>query len=186
MLQIHIGSITEKGLDLIENVEATALPMLNVIGHETILHFVETIQVHVHTSIVKKTVLIVGTAKTKIKVPCSRCLAPFDLDIATDFSTTAMPEWASPVITDTMNDVELNGDDIDVISYDGDSIDLREEIAQQIIMSLPAKPVCRPSCKGLCNHCGIDLNQSGCQCSTANVNSPFAALKTLSFPDKKE
>ena len=186
MLQIHIGSITDKGLDLEENVKVTTLPLLNAIGHETNLHFAETIQVHVHISIVKKTILIVGTAQTKIKVACSRCLTPFDLDINTDFSTTAVPEWARPVVTDSMNDVELDGDDIDVIGYEGDIIDLREEIAQQIIMSLPAKAVCKPSCKGLCSRCGINLNQSGCHCSTANDNNPFAALKTLSFPEKKE
>jgi uncharacterized protein len=186
MLQIHIGNITEKGLDLKENVEATALPLLNMICNETSLHFAETIQVHIHTSIVKATVLIVGSAKTKIHVPCSRCLMRFDLDIETAFSTTAVPEWPNTELTDAMDDVELSVDDIDVIGYDGDRLDLREEIAQQIIMSLPAKPVCRPSCKGLCSHCGIDLNQSGCHCSTADDNNPFRALKIRSFPEKKE
>jgi uncharacterized protein len=75
---------------------------------------------------------------------------------------------------------------MDVITYMGDSIDLRDEVAQQIIMALPFKPLCRNNCKGLCSRCGIDLNHQACQCHNQNQGSPFAVLKTLNFPTKKD
>jgi uncharacterized protein len=44
-------------------------------------------------------------------------------------------------------------------------------------LSLPSSPVCRPDCKGLCPHCGQDLNEGSCDCHTEAVDPRWAALK---------
>ncbi len=181
MLQIYIGDITEEGLDLYQRVDAADIPLLNAATGDGAIDFVRPIQVRVHASLAGETIMIDGTASFKVCMQCGRCLEPFDMNMKTDFSSTAMPEIPSVIDPEAANDIELAADDIDVIAYMGDRIDLSDEIAQQIIMALPIKPLCRDACKGLCSRCGEDLNQTSCRCRAKDNNSPFAVLKTRAF-----
>ena len=186
MLRIHIGSITEQGLNLEEREDSAALPLLSAVTSYRGIHFTRPIHVRIHATISGQTVLIHGTAESEVRIPCSRCLEPFDMKIETDFSGTAVPDVPSVIEPAAVDEIELAADDMDVVLYSGDSIDLRDEIAQQVIMALPFKPVCRNTCKGLCSRCGVDLNQSSCQCRPQHENGPFAVLKTRVFPKKQE
>lgn len=186
MLQIHIGSITEQGLDLDEQVDAALLPLLKAAALDGALTFTRPVHVRIHATLAGETVLIDGSADCVVRIPCSRCLEPFDFNIETDFSVTAVPEIRSVRDTDSADGIELTGEDMDVIAYSGDSIDLADEIAQQVIMTLPFKPLCRDTCKGLCNRCGVDLNNTPCTCTSQDESNPFAVLQTLSFPEDKE
>jgi uncharacterized protein len=42
--------------------------------------------------------------------------------------------------------------------------DLTEELRECIILSFPSNPLCSEDCKGLCPHCGADLNKGPCHC----------------------
>jgi uncharacterized protein len=42
---------------------------------------------------------------------------------------------------------------------------------------IPAKHLCRESCKGLCPRCGANLNEETCECRQDLKSSPFAILK---------
>ncbi len=186
MLRIYIGSISEQGLDLDEQVDAALLSLLKAVSREGAASFTRPVHVNIHATRAGETVLIDGTAETWVRIPCACCLEPFDLKIETDFSTTAVPEIPSIIETDAKSDIELVADDMNVIAYGGDYIDLSDEIAQQIIMVLPFKPMCRDACKGLCSRCGVDLNKIPCQCPSLEENNPFEVLKALSFPKKQE
>jgi uncharacterized protein len=185
MLRIHIGSITEQGLNLDVLEDSTALSLLSAVTSDGAVRFTQPIHVRVHATLAGETIMIDGTATSEVRIPCSRCLEPFDMKIETDFSSTAVPDIPSVIDPEPANDIELAADDIDVIAYSGDSIDIRDEIAQQIIMALPFKPLCRDACKGLCSRCGVDLNKMSCQCRPQDESSPFAVLKTRAFPKKK-
>lgn len=92
MLRIHIGSIAEQGLDLDERVDAAFLPLLNAVSLEGALTFTRPVHVRIHATLAGETVLIDGTAACGVRIPCSRCLEPFDIKIETDFSATAVPD----------------------------------------------------------------------------------------------
>lgn len=186
MFRIHIGSITEQGLNLDLREDAAVLPMLRAVADDGAVIFTRPIHVHIHAAITGKTVLIDGTAESEVRIPCSRCLEPFNMRLYTDFSATAVPEV--PAINEPAagDDIELAAKDIEVIAYDGDSIDLGDEIAQQLIMALPFKPLCRGTCKGLCDRCGENLNNKACPCQPQDENGPFAVLKTRAFPKNQE
>jgi uncharacterized protein len=186
MLTIHLDQITELGLDLSQAVEACTLPLLHAVCQEGALRFTRPVDVRIHATIAGETILIEGKLSTRVRIACSRCLDPFDLKIDTDISTTALPHMPSMNAADAGDDTELKGEDIDVMVYHGESIDLDDEVAQQIIMALPFKPLCRKTCKGLCSHCGADLNKAPCQCPAKDESSPFAVLKSLSLPKKQE
>ena len=186
MLRIHIASITEQGLILDERADAALLPLLSAVASDGSVSFTRPIHVRIHATLAGETILIDGTIESGVRILCGRCLEPFDMKIETDFSSTAVPEIPSTIDPAAADDIELTADDMDVMAYSGDSIDLNDEIAQQIIMALPFKPLCKDSCKGLCSRCGVDLNKASCQCHPQDENSPFAVLKTRIFPKKQE
>lgn len=186
MLQIHIGSITERGLKLDEREDASKMPLLRALASDGSIRFIRPIHVHVNATQACETIRVAGKVESTARVSCSRCLEPFDMEIIVDFTTTAVPETQSVMDPETENEVEIAADEIDAIAYQGDSLDLGDEIAQQIIMSLPFKPLCRDACKGLCSRCGADLNQAACQCHFQDQSSPFAVLRAQVFPKNKK
>ena len=53
--------------------------------------------------------------------------------------------------------------------------DLTESVREGIILVLPSYPICGEGCKGVCPHCGKNLNEGPCGC-TADGDSPWGAL----------
>ncbi|MGP0029729.1 MAG: YceD family protein [Acidimicrobiales bacterium] len=45
-----------------------------------------------------------------------------------------------------------------------DRIDLGPLVRDAIVLEVPAAPLCRPGCLGLCPHCGGDRNEGECGC----------------------
>ena len=58
-------------------------------------------------------------------------------------------------------------------------VDLCAVLEQQVILSLPVKRRCSPTCRGLCPSCGRNLNTEVCSCQGQESNSPFQALARL-------
>ena len=185
MLHIYLGSISETDLELKTTAPVDQFRSLVELSRESDVTFNGPIGVSVRAVPSGDAVAIDGHAEVDVRLTCSRCLTRFDQHIEIEFSATAIPKENTPPIN-SAGEVELTVDDMDIIEFEGDSIDLHEEIAQQILMALPFNPLCRGSCKGLCNRCGADLNHAACGCNSAEDASPFAALKALSFPAKKE
>lgn len=99
--------------------------------------------------------LVQGTLEAELILSCSRCLQKYSSPIKLDIS--------EDVIKSEMEDEEeLYLDDI---------------IVDNIILSLPMKPLCSEDCKGICPQCGQDLNQGECDCEIETVDPRLAKLK---------
>ncbi|HEX2937715.1 MAG TPA: DUF177 domain-containing protein [Ruminiclostridium sp.] len=70
------------------------------------------------------------------------------------------------------------GESGDIIVVEGDTFDLDELVASNVILNLPMKHLCSDDCKGLCPVCGKNLNEGECGCNRNN-NSPFSQLLNL-------
>ncbi|HBI27463.1 MAG TPA: hypothetical protein DDY25_07035 [Peptococcaceae bacterium] len=69
--------------------------------------------------------------------------------------------------------------------YHGEEIDISETIRESLQLVLPMKPVCSPDCKGLCAHCGCDLNIEQCSCKEEGIDPRLAVLgQLIKDPDK--
>lgn len=44
------------------------------------------------------------------------------------------------------------------------AIDVDDEARQTLLLNIPLHPVCSHNCKGLCAKCGVNLNESKCNC----------------------
>jgi uncharacterized protein len=121
-------------------------------------------------------VLVNGTLKTVVEVNCSRCLEPFDVPVAIELEEEFRPS------VDLQTGARLpRGDDEDEATVIDEKhiIDLSEVVRQDLLIGLPSLPVCREDCKGLCPHCGQNLNEGTCDCATDTVDHRWQALRAL-------
>jgi uncharacterized protein len=56
---------------------------------------------------------------------------------------------------------------------------LEDVLREQVLLSLPARTLCREDCKGLCPRCGHNLNTDPCECDPAPADPRWAALSDL-------
>ncbi|MGD0844017.1 MAG: DUF177 domain-containing protein [Geobacteraceae bacterium] len=116
-----------------------------------------------------------GRVETRMALNCARCLAEFRINIDSTFTIFYMR--AAELADD--EDVELAEEDLITATYEGDEIDFTAEIAAQIILAIPLKPLCSEDCRGLCPTCGAELNVAECACVRNDVNFKFSPLKDL-------
>jgi uncharacterized protein len=173
-LQINLKTIPETGLDVAIDLG----PEWFARWHEEDpgLEFAGArITGSVHLSKHGHDILVRGSIAGRLELACSRCLEPFAAPAAIEFDLLLVPGPAHA----TAADAELGPDDLDLDYYTGEIVDLESILREQIILMLPLKPLCEESCKGLCPHCGANLNRETCSCKTDAVNSPFARLAKL-------
>lgn len=93
---------------------------------------------------------------------CVRCLTTWEDEVSVQGSQhfSAIPDEDGYAIVDGLVDVGAPAID-------------------ELALGLPAAPLCREDCKGLCPTCGTDLNTDPCDGHGEDSASPFAVLKDL-------
>jgi len=120
----------------------------------------------------KENVFVEGTVVTAVDMTCCRCLKMIRLPIRSSFKYTFTPVPSKP-----QDELELTAEDLDFAYYEGEVIDLDMVIFEQILLQIPMKPLCAESCRGLCPHCGIDLNTASCNCRDEVFDERLSALQ---------
>ncbi len=112
-------------------------------------------------------ILVKGILSAKTATECVRCLSPISHPFAVEISEL----FALP----TSPHAEASQFLID----EGFFIDLRPILREEAILAIPIHMVCSPDCKGLCPHCGQNLNQGTCSCESDHIDPRLAALRAL-------
>ncbi len=126
-------------------------------------------------------VLVQGKLQGVVNSECSRCLKNFALTIDLDMNVVYVPERERPGEASDIKELDPN-----LAFYDGDTIDILHEVKDLVLVNLPIQPICHAGCKGLCPHCGVDLNVTQCECEHEVASSPFAKLKDLKIKLEKK
>lgn len=118
-----------------------------------------------------------GSLRTRVAVPCARCLKPVELPVEVVFSERFVPAvaWRDQA------QHELNQEDLNLAAFDGKGIELDDLVKEEVLLALPTQVLCRPDCQGLCAVCGADRNETKCECETKSVDSRWEKLKDLSL-----
>ncbi len=58
-------------------------------------------------------------------------------------------------------------------------LDLSEAVREEVILAAPMYTVCSEDCRGLCPGCGIDRNESTCDCTFEEPDPRWDALRAL-------
>jgi uncharacterized protein len=118
---------------------------------------------------------LVGSVKTTLELPCSRCLEPFTWPVDSSFDLRYQPHARNT----GEGEREIEEDDLTTAFYENETIDLGQLMREQFYLALPMKPLCGDACKGLCPTCGTNWNKSACDCRNQWEDPRLAALKAL-------
>jgi len=73
----------------------------------------------------------------------------------------------------------ITEDETEIGYYDESGLLLEDVVREQVLLSLPARTLCTPDCKGLCPRCGQNLNSASCNCESTAVDPRWNALAGL-------
>lgn len=133
------------------------------------------LDVRATAELIEGQIRIFGHLHTQLQFACSRCLEPVCEEISKDFDL-----FYRPVERPSRPDeIHLTDEDIDVGFFRGDGVFLADVLAEQINLLVPMKVICRSDCRGLCPHCGADLNHEDCRCEVHSVDPRLAPLARL-------
>jgi len=122
-----------------------------------------------------RSILVTGQFRSAVSCDCSRCLDPFECPLSFEMEEEFFP------VGGILNKQEgFLFDDPSGFIVGGDHIlDLSEAVRQNILISLPAKPLCQAECVGLCQRCGYNLNYGPCHCVGEHGDPCWAPLGAL-------
>jgi len=116
-----------------------------------------------------------GTLRATVSTICDRCGAEMEFEVEQNYfyqlRIGAPPQVGS--------EYHCTDDDCEVLYLSEAVIDSETILREQLLLALPTSCLCVESCQGLCDRCGINLNEKKCKCREINENSPFAILKKL-------
>ena len=117
---------------------------------------------------------ITGLLKTSIGVPCSRCLEPAKIVISKPFDLFFRQRDEEMFEED--EEIELSESDTRTAFFTGTQLAIADILREQILLALPMKALCTIDCKGLCPHCGTNLNSATCDCPKEDFNPHMDTL----------
>ncbi|MCX7943692.1 MAG: DUF177 domain-containing protein [Deltaproteobacteria bacterium] len=122
--------------------------------------------IHAYAHFVKRNANIIMKAELSGNIigVCSRCLEDTVIPINTDMTIIFLPQSQQRKPSNG-EEIELQSDELDVEYYKGNVIDVDYLIRESLILAIPYSPLCSETCKGLCPHCGNNLNKDSCSCS---------------------
>jgi uncharacterized protein len=123
-----------------------------------------------------------GRVQATLELTCGRCAEPFQLPIDTEVDLTYVPQPSSQPAAHSKRDdpeVELSDEDLTTAYYRDHVLDFAEMLREQFYLAMPMRPLCREDCKGLCPHCGTNLNTGTCNCEVRWQDPRLAGLQSL-------
>lgn len=136
---------------------------------------VEPLEVRATAELVDGQIRIWGNLHTRVELVCARCLDTVVEEISRDFDLLYRP-MASVAGEE---EVQLNLEDTEIGFFEGDGLFLADILAEQVNLALPMKVICRSDCRGLCPHCGANLNNEECRCEKHGGDPRMAPLARL-------
>jgi uncharacterized protein len=184
-MRINVADIPEEGTILDIKASSQDFPELKQLAADGECRFKGDIVAQLKIRKVAGIAQVEGRIETKTILTCSRCLAEYGAPVVHHFAVDFTPELPEPDAA--RGEIALSAEDIGLIYYKGETIDFHDAIQEQVILSLPLRPLCREDCRGLCHNCGENLNESKCRCGGGNVIDPrFAVLSKLKLPPVKK
>ena len=179
MMYINIEQIKAEGLDLRFEEEPLEFPVLAEMLHHGECEFLAPIKTSLRAVRIADRVEVEGDVRTAVGLPCARCLKVFKTDLKSHFTLTYTTRLEEVQTAADQDEVELHLEEINRIYFQGETINLRDAIQEQVIMAFPIRALCSEACRGLCPQCGADLNKGDCGCSRHLSISKFAELKNF-------
>lgn len=173
-MKIEIREIMPEGTDFHFSESAEEMD-ISVTG----VKFPSPIDVDLSIALSGDELICQGEVYTEVEVECSRCLELFDLPVRERL------QFVVQMIDSLVVDIDEDTDDFEMIPKSQTFIDISDRVRDSIVLKISMKPLCNEDCKGLCPMCGVNLNDSECDCMPDKKDERWDALKNL-FNDQFE
>lgn len=118
----------------------------------------------------KKKLIIEGKTKISLMIPCSRCLK--DVEVAFNINIYKHIDFNSVNI----DDIEELKESSYIKGYD---LDVDCLVYEEILIDFPLKVLCKEDCKGICEVCGINLNEGSCDCEKKSLDPRMSVIQDI-------
>ena len=161
--KVNTVNLDNKGRYLEGVIPSGKLDLSSIPGYGDIVSMSD-VRYSLQVSMVSGALLVSGKLAFSAECVCGRCLEKFELDF----------------------------EDVEVCHYyedlcGADEVDVAPDIREDALINLPSMPLCADDCRGLCSHCGCNLNVEDCGCETESESAkakaddpgPWGALDAL-------
>lgn len=108
-----------------------------------------------------------ATVSGEFKTECARCLKELGLSLSFDFCETLAQDGENVTDKDS------------VIIFSGYEIDISDIIESNVLLNLSSKYICSEDCRGICQKCGANLNETSCSCTDDEIDPRWEKLKNF-------
>jgi len=120
-------------------------------------------------------ILVTATLQQRVRTSCVRCLTDLELDLDIQIDEEFVPGVDLHTGAQLTWDPEDEIDESQIIDMQH-TLSLIEVARQELLLALPAHPLCSEACAGICPVCGADLNEEQCGCADEQIDPRWAAL----------
>jgi uncharacterized protein len=136
----------------------------------------QLVEEHHGKSLVVQDIRVAGNLETSLEMACARCLDSVIEKVERQYDLLYRP-----LGTDAgKEELSITAAEAEVSYYQGEGLLLEDVLREQVLLAAPLKVTCREDCKGLCPHCGKNMNLESCSCADAVTDPRWSALKDLS------
>ena len=160
-LTLSLRQLQTESLDLSGELPAAELGLEPL---DPALHLTHPLEYELTATLLGDAVLVQGELRLAIECECVRCLKRFDFELE---------------LADFAAHLPLTGED--AVPGVEDCVDLTPFLREDILLTLPQHPLCKPDCRGL-----SQLAAGGASGQTSQTNagaSAWAALNKLKLKD---
>jgi uncharacterized protein len=171
MLQVDLGELArKKRLQIDESLPADH-PLLAGAG----FRLVGPLELRLQVQEATHDVVVLGRMEGEVEVACRRCLVPVRAPIDQDLTLLFRPG---------VSQVDAEAEEIFALPEHGNRLELSGAIREHLLLAVPDFVECQEACRGLCPHCGANLNETTCSCERNEVDDRWAVLKKLTTKAK--
>ena len=184
VLTPKIADITAEGLSLSGDLSGEELGLTDADASIR-----GTVAVGLDLRAIERAVYVTGVVEGTAVRQCVRCLKDFDDPLAFSLRVVYEREVKATTVvkrvdarkkkTAAFPDAEEEERNEVLYYFTGDHLELAPMLREQLILASPMHPLCSEECRGLCAHCGKDLNEGPCCCGGEPTGSPFEVLRNI-------
>ena len=119
-------------------------------------------------------VALTGRASARFSHECCRCLAPLEAVLEQPLEVVWWPRTAA-----SGNPGDEGNRDVRILEPGATEIDVGEALREELVLAAPSYLVCGKECRGLCPHCGTNLNEATCNCAPHEPDPRWDVLRAL-------
>lgn len=116
-----------------------------------------------------------GSYQGSFEIPCARCLDPVQHELSGSYDALFRPAG----VDRADREQSIGASEAEIGYYQEGGLLLEDVLREQVLLSLPARTLCREDCKGICPRCGANRNTDPCSCDGAPADARWSALGDL-------